>query len=223
LETPVPIQELCAEWFPEARDPARLTKAVVAFYRTLDDAIADATLRSHASVACRRGCNYCCYLEVRVRAHEALVAAAWIKANLRQDAIAAITARARDNAARTEAMGRDGRRKINMRCALLGDDGSCMAYAVRPALCRKFHSTRLATCEAAHADPSRPTASPEHPAVAREAMGMIDRARNAVDAAGLDTSFYDLNRALAELLGEGAGKALRRWKAGKKIIAGPME
>ncbi len=219
----VTIQELCADRFPKSRDPAQLTKSVVAFYHTLDEAIDAATRRSGAAVACRRGCSYCCHIEVRVRAHEALVLAEWIRKRLEPAAVAAIRARARDNAVQTEALGREARRRLNMRCALLGDDGACMAYAARPALCRKFHSTNVATCAASYEDRTRALESPEDPAIAAEAMALIDYARNAVDKAGLDTSFYDLNRALADLLADGASKALRRWKSGKKIIAGPLE
>lgn len=219
----VPIHELCAEWFPKSTQPAQLTRSVVAFYRTLDDAIDVAARRNHVAVACRRGCSYCCHIEVRVRAHEALVLAEWIRTRLDAGTIAAVRARARDNALKTEAMGREARRRVNLRCALLGDDGACMAYPARPGLCRKFHSTNVATCVASYEDRTSSLSSPEDAAIATEAMALMSHARNAIEKAGLDTSFYDLNRALAELLGEGEAKALRRWKAGKKIIAGPME
>lgn len=222
MSAPVPIQELSADWLPKSRDTVQLTKSVVAFYRTLDAAIEGATRRSHAVVACRRGCDYCCHIEVRVRAHEALVLAEWITANLDPGNVAVIAKRAKENAAKTELMGREARRRTNLRCALLGDDGACMAYAARPGLCRKFHSTNLPACIASYEDRGSRIPSPESEAVAREAMALLDHARNAIDKAGLDTSFYDLNRALAELLG-GSAKALRRWRAGKKIIAGPLE
>ena len=206
--------------FAGAREPRQLATAVATFHRTLDEVIA-ASVRGHAvAVACRRGCRLCCSLQVQAQPGEVFALAAWLRRHFDTPRLEAVVARLRDNAARTEAMGPKARRRANLPCALLGDDGACTAYEARPAQCRKFHSTRLATCEASHAAPADDSiASPEHPAVAHNAAVIITQASQSVRAAGLDAGAYDLNGALLEALS--GNKAERRWKDGKKAFAGP--
>lgn len=206
--------------FAGAREPKALATAVVAFHRTLDEVI-EASVRGHAvAVACARGCSLCCSLQVQVQPYEAFTLAAWLRRHFAADRLAAVLAKLRDNAARTEAMGPEARRRANLPCALLGDDGACTAYEARPAQCRKFHSTRLATCEASHADPADDAIpSPEQPAVAHNAAVIITQACHAAREAGLDAGAYDLNGALLEALAN--PKSERRWRDGKKAFTGP--
>lgn len=206
--------------FAGARDPAKLAAAVVAFHRRLDEVI-EASVRGHSvPVACRRGCSLCCSLQVQVQPHEAFTLAAWLRRHFDPARLEAVVARLRDNASRTEALGPEGRRRANLPCALLGEDGACTAYEARPAQCRKFHSTRLATCEASHANPADDAvASPEHPAVAHNAAVIITQANRAAREAGLDAGAYDLTGALLEALTQ--PKSERRWRDGKKPFTGP--
>jgi Fe-S-cluster containining protein len=206
--------------FSGARDPKALATAVVSFHRRLDEVI-EASERGHAvPVACARGCHLCCSLQVQVQPHEAFTLAAWLRRHFAAPRLEAVVARLRGNAARTEAMGPEARRRANIPCALLGEDGACTAYEARPAQCRKFHSMRLATCEASHANPADDAiASPEHPAVAHNAAVIITQARIAVREAGLDAGDYDLSGALLEALTN--PKSERRWRDGKKAFTGP--
>jgi Fe-S-cluster containining protein len=110
---------------------------------------------------------------------------------------------------------RGGRKRTNLACALLADDGTCSAYEARPAQCRRYHSLRLASCEAFHANPSNDALeSPLHPALAHNAAVIITQAQQAARAAGLDADNVDLNIALHAALTN--PKAWRRWKDAKK-------
>jgi Putative zinc- or iron-chelating domain len=220
---PVRTEEWRAEFrarFAGARDPKAMAAAVVAFHRRVDQVVA-ASVQGHAvPVACARGCHLCCSLQVQVQPHEAFALAAWLRRNLTAPRLEGLLAKLRDNAARTEAMGPEARRRANLPCALLAADGACGAYEARPAQCRKFHSPRVATCEASHANPADDSiASPEHPAVAHNAGVVVALARHAVREAGLDDGAYDLNGALLEALAN--PKAERRWRDGKKAFTGP--
>ena len=205
--------------FAGARDAKRTEAAVVTFHRHLD-AILDASVRGHAvTLACKAGCNYCCYLPVHVRPYEAFALAAWLRRQLPPAQLEALRGRLRENAAKTRALGEEGRKHANLACALLDPQGACTAYAARPAQCRKFHSTVLATCEASFARPADDSIpSPEHPPVAHNAAVIIAQAANAAREAGFDAAAYDLNAALLEALDN--PKSERRWRDGKKAFVG---
>lgn len=206
--------------FARAQDPKALATAVATFHRRLDEVIA-ASVKAHAvAVACTRGCHYCCSLQVQVQPHEVFTLAAWLRRHFPAARLEAVVAKLRDNAARTEALGPPARRRTNLACALLGEDGACTAYEARPAQCRKFHSTRLATCQASFADPADDAIeSAEHPAVAHNAAVIVTQAVQAVRDSGRDAGAYDLNGALLEALAN--PKSERRWRDGKKAFTGP--
>ncbi len=201
--------------FRDARDPKALATAVVRFHKRVDEVV-DATLRGHSvEVACRRGCSFCCSLQVQVAPHEAFTLAEWLRKNFSPTRLAEVTSRLRDNAAKTRAMGDAARKRSNLACALLGDDGACTAYEARPAQCRRFHSVRLEVCKASYANPADDTVeSPNHPAVAHNVAVIVTQTDHAVRDAGLDATPVDMNFALLEALEN--PKAWRRWRDGKK-------
>ena len=201
--------------FAGARDGERLGVAVMKFHRRLDEVI-DASLAGHAvKVACTRGCSFCCSLQVQVQPHEAFTLADWLRRHSSAERLAQVTARLRANVVTTLAMGDAARKRSNLACALLGDDGACTAYEARPAQCRRFHSTRLEVCKASYANPADDSVeSPAHPAVTHNADVIITQAQHAVRDAGLDASPVDMNFALLAAIEN--PKALRRWRDGKK-------
>ena len=202
------------EAFSAARDPARMVTAVVKLHRRVDEAIS-ASIRGHGvKVACAKGCGYCCNLRVEVQPYEAFRLAAWLRSHFDAPRLAGVVARLRANVERTRALGKEARKRTNIPCALLGEDGACTAYEARPAQCRRYHSTELAPCKAFHEDPAREEIeSAMHPAVAHNAAVIVTQARHAVREAGLREDSEDMNFALLEALDN--PKAWRRWKDGK--------
>jgi Fe-S-cluster containining protein len=180
------------------------------------DAVLEASVRGHAAaLACERGCNHCCHLRLTVQPYEAFALAQWLRRTFAPQRLQATIARLRDNAARTAAMGTEARKRTNLRCALLGDDGACTAYEARPAQCRRYHSVRLETCTTFFGNPADETLeSPLHPAVAHNAAVLITQAQHAARDAGLDAEPEDMNFALLAALEN--PKAWRRWRDGKK-------
>ena len=203
--------------FAAARDPERMSAAVITLHRHVDEAIA-ATLAGHGvSVACRSGCSYCCHLRVHVQPYEAFHLAGWLRRHFDATRMGAVVGRLRANAARTRALGEEARKRTNLACALLGDDGACIAYEARPAQCRRCHSTTVDPCETFHANPAMDQIeSGMHPAVSHNADVIITQARQGARAAGLDDESVDMNLALLEALEN--PKSLRRWKDGKKAF-----
>ena len=207
------------EAFADARDAGKLATAVVRFHKRVDEVVAATISGQGVKIACSRGCSYCCSLQVEVVPHEVFPLAAWLKRHFDTARLAAVTARLRHNAARTRALGDAGRKRSNLACALLGEDGACTAYEARPAQCRRFHSIDLEVCRKSFADPADDSiASPNHPAVAHNAAVIVTQANQAVRAEELDTTPVDMNIALLAALEN--PKAWRRWRDGKKPFVG---
>lgn len=201
-----------------AADRTVLGHAVVRFHRKLDEVL-EVSHRAHGvQAACRRGCSMCCHMPVQVLPPEAFALADWLRRNRTAAQLEAVLARLRDNARRTRELGAAARQRSNLPCALLGEDGACTAYEARPAQCRQFHSTDLATCEASYAAPADDSIlSPAHPLVAHNAQVLVTLARHGLRDEGLDDEPRDMNFALLAALEE--SKAWRRWRDGKKAIA----
>jgi Fe-S-cluster containining protein len=200
--------------FAQAREPARLATAVVTLHARVDEVLAT-TIAGHAvPVACSRGCSYCCHLRVQVQPYEAFTLAAWLKRNFASARLAHVLERLKSNVARTRELGEETRKRTNIACALLGEDGACTAYEARPAQCRRYHSTSVDPCKAFHATHDETIEAAMHEAVAHNADVIITQGRHAVRAAGLDDASVDMNVALLEALEN--PKAWRRWRDGKK-------
>jgi Fe-S-cluster containining protein len=207
------------EAFRDAREPARLARAVIVLHQRVDEVLAE-SIRGHGvKVACARGCSYCCNLRVQVQPYEAFTLAAWLKRHFAPERLAAVVSRLKANVARTRELGEEARKRANLPCALLGDDGACTAYEARPAQCRRYHSTDLAPCKAFHETHDDTIEAGLHQAVAHNADVIITQGRHAARDAGLDDASVDMNLALLEALEN--PKAWRRWRDGKKPFVGP--
>jgi hypothetical protein len=202
-----------------ARDPQRLPQAVVRFHPQVDEVLARSHEAHAVAVACRRGCAMCCHMQVEMLPPEAFSLAAWLRRHFAPAALEAVIARLRANVARIQEIGLEARRRSNLPCALLGPDGACTAYEARPAQCRRFHSTRLETCEASFANPADDTImSPAHELVAHNAQVIVTLAQHGLRDEGLDATPVDMNVALIAALED--TRPWRRWRDGKKGFVG---
>ncbi len=214
-----PVDAAAAKAFAEARDPAQAAAAVMRFHRRVDEVLATSISAHGVSLACAPGCALCCSLRVEVMPVEAFRLAGWLRTRFSAPRIDALRERLRRNVAITAALGGvEARKRANLPCALLDDAGRCSAYEVRPAQCRRCHSTRLEACESMHANPADDALeSPMNPVVAHNAAVVVAQNRNAQREAGLDAEPVDLNDALLGALDN--PKAWRRWRDGKKAFA----
>ena len=202
--------------FAKAGDPEKLTTAVITLHRRVDEALA-ASIQGHGvKVACARGCSFCCNLRVEVQPYEAFRLAAWLRKHFDAPRLAATLERLRSNVARSRELGPEGRKRTNIPCSLLGEDGACTAYEARPAQCRRYHSTNVDPCKAFHATHDESLESTMHEAVAHNAAVIITQGRHAVRALELDDESVDMNFALLEALEN--PKSWRRWRDGKKAF-----
>lgn len=214
-------QQAARAVFEEAREPQAMRHAVVRFHRQVDAILAESHRVHGVEAACRRGCAHCCHMQVEVLMPEAFALADWLRRHRTPAELARIEERLRENAERTRAAGAEGRKRMNLACALLGEDGACTAYEARPAQCRRFHSLDLAACEASFADPADDTImSPAHPLVAHNAQVIVTLAQHGLRGQDLDAEPRDMNLALHAALVD--AKAWRRWRDGKRAVAAAL-
>jgi Fe-S-cluster containining protein len=169
--------------------------------------------------ACGKGCSYCCHgTRVTVTIPEVARLVAYARRHLGAEQLARVEERAKDNAAKTHGKTLLGY-PLDLRCALLDDDGSCSAYAARPLMCQKEHSLDVSQCKAAfeNDDPSI------DPPIGR-AQAVVDFGEMALGAyvgaateACLDVRSYELQEALHLALS--TPDAVRAWLAGGAVFA----
>lgn len=136
--------------------PAAVCGALDAVFR-----LADATWAARRSslkymleappAACKAGCGWCCHQQVGLSPPEAVRIAVHIRA-LPEAEAAAMTARLRQVAGRTQGMDTTEWAQSRTACPFLGADGNCMIYAVRPLRCRGVHSIDVEFCIACYED-----------------------------------------------------------------------
>jgi hypothetical protein len=144
-----------------------------------------------SGAACRRGCAFCCYVNVDVTPLEAI--------RLRRATRAAVAA------------ARPGRTP----CALLADS-ACSHYAIRPIVCRSVFSRDAASCEAAYdsTDAAAPMPSLDWPRLL--ATGFVTGQVWALEDLRLAGHMVTLNEALQVI--DADGDAVPRWLNGADIF-----
>lgn len=85
--------------------------------------------------ACRKGCNHCCYMAVAVSSFEADMIGRYLGRNKEEAAAVPLDKYANPNARNKSVEDFTG-----VPCTLLGTDGKCTVYPVRPIACRTHHN-----------------------------------------------------------------------------------
>jgi Fe-S-cluster containining protein len=163
-----------------------------------DERIAEAP--DVGSLACRTGCNWCCYCTVDVRPVEVFAIAEFVSQRLDAGEQARIATEVRDNSARLRALADGERTTLNLRCPFLVD-GSCAVYPVRPQSCRNYHATDATGCQQSFNEPDNTEIDPDFaPGVYQAGAAHVEAFTAAMVAAGYDVDAYELNAALAAVL-----------------------
>lgn len=108
---------------------------------------ANGTLMAGEKIGCSAGCGSCCHQAVDVTIPEAILLALEIGRD-GDPRKPEVRARADEFAARTP----EDRFKKPIRCPMLGVDGRCSVYEMRPVVCRSYYSDSRERCERAFRD-----------------------------------------------------------------------
>ena len=104
------------------------------------DALHENAKKSGVTIACEKGCSFCCQsVVVEVSEQEASLIASHIKSLDSEDQLLIFDKiQKKINASKNEE---------KSACVFLGGDGSCQIYNIRPSRCRKAHSMNVSACK----------------------------------------------------------------------------
>ena len=166
-------------------------------------------------VDCQKGCSFCCWLRIDVRAHEVFLILREIESAWGAEEVAALRAGAWITRGALRGLDAAGREAVNRPCLLLRD-GLCSVYGVRPAACRRYLSGSVAACESLwKGDPT--DRQIQHPLLAETGRYAATALHNTFVEKGYDGYSYDLPPALAEALED--PECRTRWLAGGKAFS----
>jgi hypothetical protein len=180
-----------------------------------------ASLPMPRSMACARGCAFCCHRPVAASAAEVFALVEYLRANLDDAAFAAFAARCSETAATAAALGRDARARTSLACPAL-QDGLCSAHPARPLRCRAYNSLDVDACRRFFAAPAPDAAGPRADLdVYVLGQAVMFGLYEALERAGFDNAHYELSSALAEALRDPEAQAryLRGGKAFRVALA----
>lgn len=176
------------------------------------------------TVACKNGCDHCCYQSVGLTPPEALAIAAHLRQNLSQEELARVSAHIASCHERTRRLTAEERFSPEHPCPFL-QAGSCSIYEVRPLSCRGMNSLDANECRARLRDPEIRAVFVEGGEGGHSFMEPI-RGFHAVSAGlqlalaelyGLDMRPLELTSAMHLLLNEPASLA-SEWLDGKRSL-----
>lgn len=200
----------------KVRDAAAARAQTVRMYGRLAALQADVVREGNVSIACTRGCSYCCHLRVEIRPHDAFVLAQHVRTRLDASQRARLLVRLDDNLRRISRLSREEHVRAGIPCALLEND-ACSAYEARPATCRKYHSVSVTTCRDAFNDTSAPlTGEIEHEQLRLAGNAVALGYAKGLEDAGYDAALYELHDALHRALTDAGTE--KRWRRGKRAF-----
>ncbi|MCU0952812.1 MAG: YkgJ family cysteine cluster protein [Burkholderiaceae bacterium] len=204
----------------------RVDQAVVHFYRRHDAALAGAIAASPSTMACRDGCAHCCQFKIEASAIEVLAIRRHVRATFSLAQQAQLMQRAERNVAEAAGLSHVEHLATHQTCPFLAEN-SCSIYPARPANCRSFQSTDASACQRAVTGPPQPLLQVPYAAdVFDAARGSRDGFAQAVQAAGAETTMYDLNSAFVEAMHDDADdatlQARRPMFRRAKVIGAPV-
>jgi len=170
--------------------------------------------RTRRTVACRKGCYFCCHVHVQATIPDAILVAMAIRKGTVDD----FSPRIRETAQRIASLDAAQRYRQAIPCPML-NDGVCGIYEVRPTACRAYLATDAKQCESslntasAGAAPS-PVESLAYPQQISAAIngGVLEGS----GAAGLQNCAVELTEAVDLILREPA--VIEQWLAGESVF-----
>ncbi len=197
-------------------DFAGLNTATVNFFKRLDDTITGASVHVEQGIQCKKGCSYCCYFRVDVSANEVFAISEHMKTTFSSKQLELHLKKAKNTKKEVSMLSQSKRVSTNVACPLLIDN-TCSIYAIRPAMCRKIHSTNVDACKQSYDNPEDTTIeNAEHPVLAAITTTMLTAARDGFKSRKLDDVVYDLSEVLILALED--SKYKKRWLNGKKAF-----
>lgn len=169
------------------------------------------------ALACREGCDYCCYPPVAATIPEVANIVAYVLSQMPQEQQLSLQERVREVHEETSGMSGQERSHTNIACPYL-EEGRCSVYPVRPLACRGFNSTDREVCEAVFANPANPPKVPTFVPILVCAQGMKEGLAAGLLRQGLANPMVDLVKGSAKLFAS-LDESLEHWLEGEDVFA----
>lgn len=170
-------------------------------------------------IACREGCDFCCYLRVRAAVPEVLTIVDYVRSNFTEIQIRDLQSRIDANLAEFEGLDATERANKMVPCPLLLDH-RCMVHQVRPIQCRSHHSVDMEACKKGFAFPD--TVQIPHFLDVDTVVGPIAAGvQMAIKTKRLKDRGVLLSAALDAALNDVASQ--ERWLEGEDVFAGAVD
>jgi Fe-S-cluster containining protein len=166
-------------------------------------------------LACREGCDWCCYLPVGAAIPEVVRIVEYLRQNLSPEELHATRARLAELGEQKRRMSRGERAEARLPCPLLVNR-RCSAYPVRPLTCRGFNSSDAHQCERFLQAP-RKVVVPNYVPQLRLTTFVLDGLRAGLAESGLKDDLLELTAALR--IAFEVPDAVERWLAGEAVFA----
>ena len=189
----------------------RRASEAAALAQSLNETSLRARPPTRVSIACGKGCSYCCYGFVGILPPEAFRLADAVRAGKsgKLDTVAV-----RSRCVPLRGLGPGDRVGRQLPCPLLGEGGICSVYDERPLVCRQATSlSRPACIEEFEGHDGGVEVSTVHLAHSSNAHVVL---LGALAATGLPTEAYELSSVLDVALGDATAE--QRWLAGENIF-----
>jgi Fe-S-cluster containining protein len=169
--------------------------------RSRHDARVSAAADVH-TLACKAGCNWCCYFTVDVRAVEVFSILDFMARELSVEEQERARREIEANAALLQGLSESERMRRNVKCPFLSA-GRCAIYAARPQTCRNYHATDVSGCRASYEHPEDIEIDPDFAPLVYQAGGAhVDAFCSTLEQRGYDTHAYELSTALAAAMAQ---------------------
>lgn len=168
-------------------------------------------------LACRAGCDMCCYPPVSATVPEVANIVAYLLTQVSEEELERLERRVEEVAEQVEPMSGPERSACNIACPYL-QGGRCSIYPVRPLACRGFNSNDRSVCEEVFANPGDPPMVPAFVPLIVTAQGMKEGLFHGLQAGGLPKPMLDLVKGSKKLLGR-FDETLEEWLQGRDVFA----
>ncbi len=210
------VEQYAVEALSQDRSPMAVVRLGLEAVRNCEGVAETLHREFQPELACREGCDYCCYPPVAATVPEVANIVAYVLSQMSEDQQQELQGRVQNVLQETSGLNGRERSRRNIACPYL-ENGRCAVYPVRPLACRGFNSIDREVCEAVFANPADPPKVPTFVPILASAQGTKEGLAAGLLRHGLSTPIVDLVKGSAKLF-EALDENLDHWLEGQDVF-----
>ncbi len=140
-----------------------ILEALKQMYQIIDElnySLAKYAQEQLVTIACKKGCSWCCYQPIYILTHEIVYLQNFIQNNFTKIEVDKIVKKAHEKNQKLVLLGEADLQNSKHPCPLLKNE-ICTAYKARPMACRIYQSLNLKSCEIFYDEPKNTSNFPQ--------------------------------------------------------------